>query len=574
MPSMTLGRVRPVFQGEYSSAKAYAVLDRVTLNGEVWECVKDASAGTAPQDNSSTFWVKIGAKGPQGERGLQGIQGPAGADGAKGDPGDTGPQGPQGIQGEKGDPGDTGPRGPAGEKGDTGPQGPAGPQGVPGIEGPEGPQGPQGEKGATGDPGPKGDQGEKGEKGDDGAQGLPPEHEWQGTTLRFKEPDGSWGQAVDLRGPAGSSATVPIATPTVVGKVMPQTGDADGLELETDGKLRVRKASASQRGGVLASTTAAANTVPQAGEDGRLDVSWMLSGLPIGYIYAWPYSTPMDGSIQINGQLLNRQLYADLFAYAQSHGQVITEAEWQEKAAQQGGYCAFYSDGDGSTTFRAPKIAPYKKLTTVSADAGKYYEAGLPDIEGTTGYDAQDVSGAFYAGPVKYGQAGTGGQRDNLSFKASLSNSIYGNSDTVRPESMDWIVCVVAFGVATNVGSVDVANVMAAIGQVQARKLDNTTVHLVKTWKSADGSSWYRKYSDGWIEQGSTVKNVTGEYTASITLLVPFTTTEYTINVSGVSSQNGPYSDVGTLQAKTKTSFTHSFYNNVAVDPTWYACGY
>ena len=275
MPSMTLGRVRPVFQGEYSSAKAYVVLDRVTLNGEVWECVKDAPAGTAPQDNSSTFWVKIGAKGPQGERGLQGIQGPAGADGAKGDPGDTGPQGPQGIQGEKGDPGDTGPRGPAGEKGDTGPQGPAGPKGDPGIQGPEGPQGPQGEKGATGDPGPKGDTGAAGPAGADGAQGLPPEHEWQGTTLRFKEPDGSWGQAVDLRGPAGSSATVPIATSSTAGKVMPQTGHEDGLELETDGKLRVRKASASQRGGVLASTTAAANTVPQAGEDGTLDASWV-----------------------------------------------------------------------------------------------------------------------------------------------------------------------------------------------------------------------------------------------------------------------------------------------------------
>lgn len=218
MPSMTLGRVRPVFQGEYSSAKAYVVLDRATLNGEVWECVKDAPAGTAPQDNSSTFWVKIGAKGPQGERGLQGIQGPAGADGAKGDPGDIGPQGPQGIQGVKGDTGDIGPQGPAGEKGDTGPQGEPGPKGDPGIQGPEGPQGPQGEKGATGNPGPKGDTGDAGPAGADGAPGLPPEHKWQGTTLCFKEPDGSWGQAVDLRGPAGSSATVPVATSTVAGK--------------------------------------------------------------------------------------------------------------------------------------------------------------------------------------------------------------------------------------------------------------------------------------------------------------------------------------------------------------------
>lgn len=287
MPSMTLGRVRPVFQGEYSSAKAYVVLDRVTLNGEVWECVKDAPAGTAPQDNSSTFWVKIGAKGPQGKRGLQGIQGPAGADGAKGDPGDTGPQGPQGIQGPKGDTGDTGPRGPAGEKGDTGTQGPAGPKGDPGIQGPEGPQGPQGEKGATGNPGPKGDTGDAGPAGADGAPGLPPEHEWQGTALRFKEPDGSWGQAVDLRGPAGSSATVPIATSSTAGKVKPQTGDEDGLELGEDGTLRVRAANATQRGGVILSpaldsnseeTSATSSAVKQLNDEKLAKAGGTLSG--------------------------------------------------------------------------------------------------------------------------------------------------------------------------------------------------------------------------------------------------------------------------------------------------------
>ena len=75
--------------------------------------------------------------------------------------------------------------------------------------------------------------------------------------------------------PKGDSGASAIATPTSLGSVMPQTGDEDGLELEKDGKLRVRKASASQRGGVLASTTAAANTVPQAGEDGALDESWV-----------------------------------------------------------------------------------------------------------------------------------------------------------------------------------------------------------------------------------------------------------------------------------------------------------
>ena len=75
--------------------------------------------------------------------------------------------------------------------------------------------------------------------------------------------------------PKGLPGDAAIATPTSLGSVMPQTGDEDGLELGEDGKLRVRKASAYQRGGVLASVTAAANAVPQAGQDGMLDESWV-----------------------------------------------------------------------------------------------------------------------------------------------------------------------------------------------------------------------------------------------------------------------------------------------------------
>lgn len=75
--------------------------------------------------------------------------------------------------------------------------------------------------------------------------------------------------------PKGDSGAAAIATPTSLGSVMPQTGDADGLELQADGSLRVRKANDTQRGSVLASVTAAAHAVPQAGEDGTLDASWV-----------------------------------------------------------------------------------------------------------------------------------------------------------------------------------------------------------------------------------------------------------------------------------------------------------
>lgn len=75
------------------------------------------------------------------------------------------------------------------------------------------------------------------------------------------------------------SATVqetelPIATENRLGGVMPQTGAADGLSLDSSGRLRVVQATQEQRGSVLASVTAAANSVPQANSDGTLDSSW------------------------------------------------------------------------------------------------------------------------------------------------------------------------------------------------------------------------------------------------------------------------------------------------------------
>ena len=36
------------------------------------------------------------------------------------------------------------------------------------------------------------------------AKGEAPAHEWSGTKLRFQNPDGTWGEFVDLRGPKGA----------------------------------------------------------------------------------------------------------------------------------------------------------------------------------------------------------------------------------------------------------------------------------------------------------------------------------------------------------------------------------
>ena len=243
------------------------------------------------------------------------------------------------------------------------------------------------------------------------------------------------------------------------------------------------------------------------------------AGLPLGHFYAHPYPTPIEGSLHCNGGLNSRELYADLFAFAQANKQVISEQEWQETAEACGGYCSYYSNGDGTSTFRMPKFAPHIQISLIAASAGTYHKPGLPNIEAgwTTGWNNAHIPTIQTSGAVKtisnsaYGVSyGVGNQTNNpwrVNFDASLFNSIYGSSTTVQPEFQEWIICVVAFGKATNVGEVDVANVMSAVSQVQAQvteaiEIDSSGYSSSQHWvRYVDGrqiiySNWGASFSN------------------------------------------------------------------------------
>ena len=301
-------------------------------------------------------------------------------------------------------------------------------------------------------------------------------------------------------------------------------------------------------------------------------------GLPLGHLFAWPFKTPPDGAIQCNGATYSRTLYADFFAYANSKGWVKTEAEWNLLASANGGFCPYYSDGDGSTTFRMPKFAPFMQIAIAINSVGVYHKAGLPNIKGDlpAGENSAVVdlplSGAFYR-DGKNGNRGLATDNDNqqVHFDASRSNPIDGRSSTVQPESHEWMICVVVAGKATNIGFVDVGNVMSAVAQVQAQvgAIPTPSAYITKTWRS--GASWYRKWSDGWIEQGGRfLKNRDQELTISFN--VPFTQEYYTLTF-GTSVGNTGQISLPIVQSRTTTNFTLA-KASWSYTADWYACGY
>lgn len=189
------------------------------------------------------------------------------------------------------------------------------------------------------------------------------------------------------------------------------------------------------------------------------------------------------GGIPFCGQEVNRTLWADLFEWATAKGKIKTDAEWQAHADANGGNCPFYSYGDGSTTFRMPCVKAYLKGSGTIEEAGAYTAEGLPNIEGeisATGRenDLSRITGTIInkgsLQGVQQGSTGSAGYEEvsgtywkGIKLDASLSNPIYGNSAHVTPETYGVLVGVYAVGIATNLGSADVSDVMSAVAAAE-----------------------------------------------------------------------------------------------------------
>ena len=121
MSKYNLGKVAPVYRGNYDSSTSYNELDIVfdITSGRSFIAKQPVKGNSLPTAGNieNDYWGLVAEKGepgepgkvgPTGPQGKQGTMGPSGEQGPKGDKGETGPQGPIGETGPKGDQGDPG----------------------------------------------------------------------------------------------------------------------------------------------------------------------------------------------------------------------------------------------------------------------------------------------------------------------------------------------------------------------------------------------------------------------------------------------------------------------------------
>ena len=422
----------------------------------------------------------------------------------KGDTGPQGPQGPVGPQGPKGDKGDTGSQGPKGDKGDTGPIGP------------RGPQGPKGDKGDTGDIGPIGPKGDKGDKGDTGPQG----------------PQGEPGP----QGPQGIQG--------VQGEQGPQGEKGD------DGALKFP----------LFSFLWADHQLN--------DVSWLRADTfswQSGDVYTAAYEhlvNDIDGNKTAQTDTIG-DITITYFLAEDGHKICLPYRESDLVALYEATGVAWYYILD--TTNRQFKLPRTKwGFTGIRSGVGGYVAPGLPNITGRSNvWGSNSESGALKTTITD--TAGLGGSIysvvGNIGLDASKSNAIYGNSTTVQPPATQMYLYFY-------VGNFTQTALENTAG-LNAEMFNDLNAHKVIDFQaptSANNYTWYRKYADGWVEQGGrctvpTTNGLSGS-SVNVTLPVPIATPEQaTLAYNGMGSTEY-YANCENQATLTATTVTIGRWNN------------
>ena len=155
----------------------------------------------------------------------------------------------------------------------------------------------------------------------------------------------------------------------------------------------------------------------------------------IGQIIAVPFNSAPSRTLICDGSEISRDTYSELFTAIGT----------------------IYGEGDGTTTFNIPDLRDkWIKYYGVENNIGEILEEGLPNITGSlsntacvrSNKNSVSQSGALTCTITTTssnidGARYSWGNLSSISFTASRSNSIYGASSHVTPNSIVLLPCII-----------------------------------------------------------------------------------------------------------------------------------
>ena len=303
----------------------------------------------------------------------------------------------------------------------------------------------------------------------------------------------------------------------------------------------------------------------------------------VGYIGQFSYGARLDvpeGQLRCDGSSYTKSQFPTFFTSYLVGGKIptVSYATYASEISANG-VCGSFALDEVGETFKTPTLtgSTFIAQALISGDIAKFVSAGLPNITGKidkaiTG-SAQNEIGALKRGVVTGNLMSSGSYANyDLEFDASGSSAIYGKSDTVTPAHIKYplFVCVANVQIPTSEaqyqGFIDGLTDLANKADKDLSNVDANIDYVVESYSS--GTEWYRKYKSGWIEQGG---KATLPDNWTITFLVPFTNTNYSVNGEFIGAD--VTGNLG-ITGLTTTSMSGNIYGVDGGTCCWIAYGY
>lgn len=255
---------------------------------------------------------------------------------------------------------------------------------------------------------------------------------------------------------------------------------------------------------------------------------------------------------------------------------ITTDKTAYDNILQSKGTAWYYVIDTSNELFYLPQTNGFMQF----GGNGQFIEAGLPNITGSFQYYIQcgSYSGAFQRSSTGNHTGGPNGSGANMfNFDASLSNPIYSKDvDTVQPNAIKGYLYFYVGDTLENTQLINVARIEEKlVDELSGMRTDIESMrYLIESYKN--GNNWYRKYSDGWIEQGGI--NAISSGTTTITLPLSYTDTTFgilgTIRVSGDPNNGNQTVMIAPINTSQIRGYLDWVNNSATLNCTWYCYGY
>lgn len=228
----------------------------------------------------------------------------------------------------------------------------------------------------------------------------------------------------------------------------------------------------------------------------------------------------LDGTL-LSGSGIYKE-FVDYIAsiYSSAFSYFTSEADWQASVSQYGSCGKFVYDSVANTV-RLPKISNIFQGTIDPNTLGNLTEAGLPNLTGGVCGNGffEDAGSSYYGVFVKGSNSGKQppaegqGTAKWLDFNASRSNSIYGNSNTVQPETIKVLYYIVLTNDQKTTIQVDIDEIAADLNgkaDVDLTNVNGSGSSLSAGWAMPSdtyinltlgaNASTYTAVANGWVQ--------------------------------------------------------------------------